>query len=460
MKKNINLFVSAMLITSMLLSTASASVLGRPSVTDLYSQISMLRESSEEELEERRNERDAALAQAQAATARVNELSSQRSELNSQLDELNAQNADLQAEYELLASQYAAALVAKAEALDRYVESQDNLAATELMFSERVSVMFEYQNKSTLEIILESDSIAGFFTNIELIALIADADEQAVDQMQIALDDARVQEERALAEADEMQAITEEKQEQLRDLEAQIGITSDSIADLDWQISSAQSDAASFNAQVADLNGQIESIQNDLYAQQAANAASAGSSSESSNSSSSSSGSSSESEGGEESLPEATPAPQPTQAPAATSNGTLQWPSYSRDVRSGFGYRYHPITGEWKGHTGIDIANDFGDNICAAASGTVSYVCLPAPGENYTDYSVGGGYGNYVMIDHGNGLVTLYAHCRNIYVSEGEYVSCGQTIAEVGSTGSSQGPHIHFEVRANGERVDPMGYLA
>ena len=453
--KKAKVLISTALVASMLLSSGSAVVPKRPSITELFNEIRIYNEASQEDLDARRNERDQALAQAQAATERVNQLSSQRSELNGQLDELNAQNEEMQAEYELIASQYAAALIARAEALDRYVQAQDNLAATELMFSERVSVMFEYQNKSTLEILLESNSLAGFFTNIELISLIADADDQAVDQMQIALDDAKAQEEMALAEAEEMEAIAEDKQAQLRDLEEQIGITTDSIADLDWQISSAQSDANAFNAQVDDLNSQIADIQSELYAQQQAAAAAAAAQNSSSDSSS---GDSSSSDNADE-LPASNP---PAEPPPATtsSNGTLQWPSYSRDVRSEFGYRYHPVTGEWRGHTGIDIANNFGDTICAAASGTVSFVNCPCPGENYTDSSVGGGYGNYVMIDHGNGVVTLYGHCRDIYVSSGQYVSAGQAIAEVGSTGTSTGPHIHFEVRVNGERVDPRGYLA
>ena len=458
------LLISSALISSMLLSQASALVPHGPSILDLYDEIVELNRASEEELEERRNERDQALAQAQAAAARVSELSSQRDALNGQLSELNEQNEQMQAEYELIASQYAAALIAKAEALERYVEAQETLAETEQMFCDRVSIMFEYQNQSPLEILLQSDSIAGFFTNIELITLIADADDQAVDQMQIALDDARAQEEYALAEANEMEAQANAKQEQLRELEEQIGITENNISDISSQISSAQATANDFNAQAAQLNSEIAQIQDELYAQQQAAAAAQAAQSQqsggdsSSSSSSDDSSSSSSDSGTADQLPAAQP--ETTTPPANPAIGvSLSWPSYSRDVRSGFGYRYHPVTGEWKGHTGIDIANDFGDAICAAASGTVSYVCCPCPGSNYTDSSVGGGYGNYVMIDHGNGVTTLYGHCRNVYVSQGEWVSAGQQIAEVGSTGTSTGPHIHFEVRVNGSRVDPQAYL-
>ena len=222
------LLISSLLISAMLMSQASAIVPKGPTIFDLYDQVVELNRASEEELEQRRRERDQALAQAQAAAGRVSELSSQRDALNGQLNELNEQNVQMQAEYELIASQYAAALIAKAEALERYVEAQETLAATEQMFCDRVSVMFEYQNQSPLEILLQSDSIAGFFTNIELITLIADADNQAVDQMQIALDDARAQEEYALQEANEMEAAANEKMEQLRELEEQIGITENS----------------------------------------------------------------------------------------------------------------------------------------------------------------------------------------------------------------------------------------
>ena len=91
----------------------------------------------------------------------------------------------------------------------------------------------------------------------------------------------------------------------------------------------------------------------------------------------------------------------------------------------------------------------------AAASGTVIYVTEPYEGKN----KGGTGYGNYCIIDHGNGYATLYGHARDIYVSEGQSVSAGQSIGEVGSTGTSTGAHLHFEVRLNGERKNPLNYL-
>ena len=103
----------------------------------------------------------------------------------------------------------------------------------------------------------------------------------------------------------------------------------------------------------------------------------------------------------------------------------------------------------WGGtHTGLDIAAPTGTKIYAAAGGTVS-----------TIKSLTGSYGNYLIINHGNGVQTLYGHCNSILVSEGQSVSQGQAIATVGSTGNSTGSHLHLEIRANGTTLNPQNYL-
>ena len=131
-------------------------------------------------------------------------------------------------------------------------------------------------------------------------------------------------------------------------------------------------------------------------------------------------------------------------------NGMLSWPVDCYVLSSLYGPRVHPVTGEYRNHGGIDFCADYGQNIYAAGSGKVVIA-------NSSD-SWGGGYGYYVTIQHDNGLTTLYAHCSSITVTEGEYVSAGQTIGYVGSTGLSTGPHLHFEVY-DGGRQDPEKYL-
>jgi len=126
----------------------------------------------------------------------------------------------------------------------------------------------------------------------------------------------------------------------------------------------------------------------------------------------------------------------------------LGWPTNSFLATSLYGPRVHPITGEYKNHNGLDLAADYGTPIYSCLSGTVITVGYD-----------GGGWGNYVVVDHGNGFTTLYAHCSSIAVSEGDYVSGGQTIAYMGSTGMSTGSHLHLEVYLYGSLVNPEDYL-
>lgn len=133
--------------------------------------------------------------------------------------------------------------------------------------------------------------------------------------------------------------------------------------------------------------------------------------------------------------------------PQVIGSGILGYPC-SGPITSPFGYRIHPIFGTTIYHSGIDIGADEGTPVHAADSGVVIY-----SGSGLT------GYGNVVIIDHGNGLSTLYAHNSALLVSEGESVSKGQVVAYSGMTGYATGPHVHFEVRVNGSPTDPMGYL-
>ncbi|MBK5253709.1 MAG: peptidoglycan DD-metalloendopeptidase family protein [Peptostreptococcaceae bacterium] len=129
-----------------------------------------------------------------------------------------------------------------------------------------------------------------------------------------------------------------------------------------------------------------------------------------------------------------------------TSAQGMLWPTTTRYVTSPYGWRIHPVLGYSKFHSGIDIGVGSGNPIYAVKSGVVIL----------SQYYYG--YGYAVILDHGNGLSTLYGHCSSLKVSKGQTVTQGQTIALSGSTGISTGPHLHFEVRVNGSTVDPMSY--
>jgi murein DD-endopeptidase MepM/ murein hydrolase activator NlpD len=128
--------------------------------------------------------------------------------------------------------------------------------------------------------------------------------------------------------------------------------------------------------------------------------------------------------------------------------GVMKWPvpGYSR-ISSPYGNRVHPILKTKRFHAGIDIPAPTGTNIIAASAGRVAFA------------GTQGGYGRTVIIDHGGGIMTLYAHNSQLLVSEGDQVTQGKVIAKAGSTGMSTGPHLHFEVRKNGKYVDPMPWL-
>ncbi|HEY3374689.1 MAG TPA: peptidoglycan DD-metalloendopeptidase family protein [Candidatus Aquicultor sp.] len=128
------------------------------------------------------------------------------------------------------------------------------------------------------------------------------------------------------------------------------------------------------------------------------------------------------------------------------SGGGLMWP-VSAPITSGFGWRMHPVLGYARFHSGVDLGAPYGTTVGAAQGGTVIMAGWY------------GGYGNAVIIDHGGGISTLYGHNSSLLVGVGQVVAKGQGIAISGSTGLSTGPHVHFEVRQNGNPVDPLGYL-
>jgi murein DD-endopeptidase MepM/ murein hydrolase activator NlpD len=134
--------------------------------------------------------------------------------------------------------------------------------------------------------------------------------------------------------------------------------------------------------------------------------------------------------------------------PAVSDTGpsAFAWPT-SGPITDPFGMRMHPVTHQWRMHNGLDIGAPMGATIVASAPGKIIYAGWE------------GGYGNTIIIDHGGAASTLYGHCSQLFVSEGQEVARGQAIGAVGSTGISTGPHLHFEIRINGVAVDPSSRL-
>ena len=212
------------------------------------------------------------------------------------------------------------------------------------------------------------------------------------------LEDRRADEEVALAALEDDRARAEDRRTEIDSLRAE-------VAD---ELAAQESLLASINADIAALDGHIGSLEAEARQIEAEIAA--------------------------------------RQTQGGSNPGVLGWP-VPGPVTSPFGYRIHPITGTSRLHAGIDLDGSTGDPVRAAGAGTVILA------EWY------GGYGNTVVVDHGGGLSTLYAHQSSLNVSRGQSVGQGDVVGYVGSTGFSTGPHLHFETREFGTPVDPMGYL-
>ena len=359
-------------------------------------------------------------------------LMAQQQQQASNIQSLRDQKADVMAQKEAL-DQQCALLLQEITNVEAQIELYNNLVAekeVELeaaqakeaeqaeLFRTRVREIEENGRVSYMILLLDSKDVSDLLSRMDIIGEIIAYDKhleeeliaarQAVEAAKAALEQALAEQEAKKAELETQKAALEqqvaEAEQLIRDLEADINAYTAMYAQAESQKQALQ---AQIDAKVAELVAQEQA------AKQAAAAA-------------------------------GQPAYNPAAAVGAT--GSMMWPAVGHGISSPFGYRIHPITGQYKLHTGVDINVGYGTPVYAADGGTVILA-----GWN-------GGYGNCIVINHGNGLTTLYGHLSSINVSVGQSVGRGQTIGLVGSTGNSTGPHLHWEVAVNGQRVTPLNY--
>ncbi|MFV0441116.1 MAG: murein hydrolase activator EnvC family protein [Lachnospirales bacterium] len=291
------------------------------------------------------------------------------------------------------------------------------------LFKERVRVMYEFGDVTYLEVLLGSESLNDFFTRLEYVNSIANHDKEIVDDLIAMEEEISIQLAEVEVKKAELDVLLLEQTNAAKELNIARSNKASLITSLESNVESYQSKVDELEQTSNDIEVMIKELQEaaELAAAQQAAAELAANN----NSNSSSSG-----------------------GTASYNGGTFAWPIPGRySITSEYGTRTHPLTGVVKTHTGVDIGATTGDSIVAGADGTVIT-------SGYLN-----GYGNTVIIDHGNGFSTLYGHNSGLDVSVGEYVTRGQHIARAGSTGFSTGPHCHFEVRVSGSHVDPMPYL-
>ncbi|AEE95862.1 murein hydrolase activator EnvC family protein [Mahella australiensis] len=284
------------------------------------------------------------------------------------------------------------------------------------LLDSRVRAMYMNDQSSILEMILSAQSVSDLIMRVEMAAKITQCDNDLLTQMCKLQDDIAKKkqaiEEQKLHIEQQKQLIVEEK----KGIETKRAEKNKLLADLEQQKESYEKALNEMEAQSKELEAVIRKLQAEEEARRKAQAQK--------NSGSSSRGGS----------------------VVATGRFTWPVPGYSR-ISSSFGYRVHPVLGVGKLHTGTDIAAPSGANVVAADGGMV------------IQSGWLGAYGKAVIIDHGNGISTLYGHNSSLLVSIGQEVSQGQVIARVGMTGLATGPHSHFEVRINGTPTNPMQYF-
>ncbi len=292
-------------------------------------------------------------------------------------------------------------------------EAQKRLEGREAVFYKRVRDIYINGRLSYIDVVIGSKDFSDFANRLEVLKRIIDSDIMLIGE--IKKERAQIEEHKQKLESDRAKLVELEKAALAKQAEIE-----QKKAERNVVLQKAQNDRATAMQAIEELNASSAQVSAMLKERQAARAAAAAAA---------------QSSGGQ----------------GASDNwvqgtGQLGWP-VSGEITSPYGYRVHPIYGTTIYHSGIDIGVDEGTPVHAADGGVVVWSGWM------------GGYGYAVVIDHGNGLSTLYGHNSELAVDEGQSVAKGQVISYAGSTGNSTGPHVHFEVRANGDPVDPMGYL-
>lgn len=399
------------------------------------------------------------------------------SDLEQQLQQLEQENQKYQKILDDTKSdiaekeEYKSALVSKVQVLDEKIavtrekisslnddikEKQDaydkGLSEVEDQFdalANRLRILYMSGNATDLEIIFGAKDFSDLIDKMELVKSLANSDKELISEIRTKLDELSTKKKSLEADKKDLetqQASLKSDQDEFNKL---ISDNDEILKNLYASNSEAQNSLESAALQSEEIEAKISKY----YAAQKAAAEQAAQASQSSSSSSSSSGSSSSSSSG------------------SSSSGSSSSGSSSVIVPSGSGFAWPTpgftyLSSEWYedrevyNHGGIDIAGAgiMGTPVVAAADGTViasNSSCTHNWGKSYS-CGCGGGYGNYVMISHAGGKMTVYGHLTSLTVSTGQTVSRGQVIGYVGSTGNSTGPHLHYECRLNGVRYNPM----
>lgn len=334
---------------------------------------------------------------------KINDLSKQKKSEEKKLQSAKEQKEELESaerrkkqEYDELSDQISE-LNQGIEELDESIKSSQKQYDDKLeLLKIRLRVMYENSDFTYIDTLAESKSVTDFLERLELVSTISKRDKEIVESIKEAKRDIEFKKQLVVGQKEQVQLKADESLISINNLSASRASLDNKIQEINTKLKKLENEEDKLISKSNALVSQIKNLQKK----------------------------------------------------GAYAGGSMTWPCPSSSkISSYYGNRLHPILKKYKMHTGIDISAKRGTSIVAANKGTV----MMAGWQN--------GYGYTVVLDHGGGITTLYAHCSKLLVSAGKSVKAGQTIAKVGSTGMSTGPHLHFEVRKNGSTTNPLNYV-
>lgn len=394
--------------------------------------------TEESNLSEAQQEKKTLENDLQKAKELIDSLKGSKEDIQSEVEKLDKQLNEISGKVKELESQLSKKRqeIANTESALNKAKEQEKKQYRNM--KKRIQFMYENGQTSYVEMLLSADSFTDFLNAVEYITQISQYDRKMLKEyqnMQVTIADTQKTLETDYASLQSLQAKVQEEKQAVAALESAKKGELNDVAD---DLTDAQSVAKAYEAEIQAQNeviAQIQAAQKRAAEQQAAQQQAQAAE---------------ENQGATDAAGEnQNTAQNTTPSGNGQSTGSMMWPCpSSKRVTSDYGPRTSPTNGASSNHKGIDIGAAYGADIVAADGGTVLVATYSSSG------------GNYVIIDHGGGLCTVYMHASSLTVSAGQTVSKGQVIAKVGSTGISTGNHLHFGVTLNGVYVSPWGYVS
>lgn len=394
--------------------------------------------TEESNLSEAQQEKKTLENDLQKAKELIDSLKGSKEDIQSEVEKLDKQLNEISGKVKELESQLSKKRqeIANTESALNKAKEQEKKQYRNM--KKRIQFMYENGQTSYVEMLLSADSFTDFLNAVEYITQISQYDRKMLKEyqnMQVTIADTQKTLETNYASLQSLQAKVQEEKQAVAALESAKKGELNDVAD---DLTDAQTVAKAYEAEIQAQNeviAQIQAAQKRAAEQQAAQQQAQAAE---------------ENQGATDAAGEnQNTAQNTTPSGNGQSTGSMMWPCpSSKRVTSDYGPRTSPTNGASSNHKGIDIGAAYGADIVAADGGTVLVATYSSSG------------GNYVIIDHGGGLCTVYMHASSLTVSAGQTVSKGQVIAKVGSTGISTGNHLHFGVTLNGVYVSPWGYVS